>query len=151
MTPQSTAQPYDLERFKTAQASVYDTVLRELAQGRKRSHWMWFVFPQLIGLGRSETARHYALSGLDEARAYLADPVLGGRLRACCALLAGLPGHDAHAIFGAPDDMKLHSCLTLFARAAPPQNAHIFAQCLQKFFAGAPDQATLSLLSTNEE
>ncbi len=151
MTPQATPHPHDLDRFRTAQAPVYDTVLAELAQGRKRSHWMWFIFPQLIGLGRSETARHYALSGLDEARAYLADPVLGGRLRACCALLAGLPGHDPHAIFGSPDDLKFHSCLTLFARAAPPAEAHIFAQCLQKYFAGAPDQATLSLLSTNEE
>ena len=139
------AHPYDLERFRAAQAPVVDTVLRELAQGRKRSHWMWFIFPQLDGLGRSETARYYALSGLDEARAYLADPVLGERLRACCTLLAGLPGHDPHAIFGAPDDMKLHSCLTLFAQAAPGEG--IFTQCLQQYFGGAPDQATLDLLA----
>lgn len=137
--------PYDLERFRTAQAPVYDTVLRELAQGRKRSHWMWFIFPQLAGLGRSETARYYALSGLDEARAYLADPVLGERLLACCAVLAGLPGNDPHAIFGTPDDMKLHSCLTLFARAAP--DVPIFAQCLQQYFAGLPDQATEAILA----
>ncbi|MBA5689297.1 DUF1810 domain-containing protein [Rugamonas apoptosis] len=143
------SQPYALERFKTAQAPVYDTVLRELEQGRKRSHWMWFIFPQLDGLGRSETARYYALSGLGEARAYLADPVLGERLRACCALLASLPGHDPHAIFGAPDDMKFHSSLTLFAQAAP--ELPVFSQCLQKYFAGAPDQATLTLLSTNKE
>lgn len=139
------AQPYDLERFKTAQAPVYEAVLRELEQGRKRSHWMWFIFPQLDGLGRSETARYYALSGLDEARAYLADPVLGERLRACCALLAALPGHDPHAVFGAPDDMKFHSCLTLFAQAAP--EVSIFAQCLHQYFSGLPDQATLAMLA----
>ncbi|HJU99926.1 MAG TPA: DUF1810 domain-containing protein [Burkholderiaceae bacterium] len=138
-------QPYDLERFKTAQAPVYDTVLRELEQGRKRSHWMWFVFPQLDGLGRSETARYYALSGLDAARAYLADPVLGQRLRTCCTVLCGLPGHDPHAIFGTPDDMKLHSCLTLFALAAPEEP--LFTRCLQQYFAGVPDQATLALLA----
>lgn len=137
--------PYDLERFRAAQAPVYDAVLRELAQGRKRSHWMWFIFPQLAGLGRSETARYYALSGLDEARAYLADPVLGERLRACCALLAALPGKDPHAIFGAPDDLKLHSCLTLFAHAAPGES--IFSRCLQQYFAGLPDEATEAILA----
>jgi uncharacterized protein (DUF1810 family) len=136
---------FDLQRFVDAQAPVFDAVLAELAAGRKRSHWMWFVFPQLAGLGRSAMARHYALSGLEEARAYLAHPLLGARLRQCCALLEALPRPDAHAVFGAPDDLKLHSCLTLFARAAPAEP--LFARCLALYFGGREDAATLALLA----
>ncbi len=135
---------FDLDRFVTAQAPVYETVLAELRAGRKRSHWMWFIFPQIDGLGRSATARHYAIASLDEARAYLAHALLGARLRACCALLQALPGNDAHAVFGDPDQLKLRSSLTLFARAAPSDA--VFQGCLDKYFDGAPDAATLALL-----
>ncbi|MBC7453236.1 MAG: DUF1810 domain-containing protein [Massilia sp.] len=136
---------FDLDRFVSPQAPVYDSVLAELRAGRKRTHWMWFIFPQIAGLGRSATARHYAIASLDEARAYLAHPVLGARLRACCALLLALPGGDAHAVFGDPDDVKLRSSLTLFARAAPTDT--VFQDCLAKYFGGQLDAATLELLS----
>ena len=130
--------PFDLERFVTAQAPVWDDVCAELRAGRKTSHWMWFVFPQLATLGRSAMARHYELSGLDEARAYLAHAVLGERLRSCCAMLLGLPARDATAIFGPTDAMKLRSCLTLFAIASPET---VFRECLQAYF-GGPDALT---------
>jgi uncharacterized protein (DUF1810 family) len=135
---------FDLDRFVTAQAPVYETVLAELRAGRKRTHWMWFVFPQMAGLGRSATARHYAIGSLDEARAYLDHPLLGARLRACCALLLALAGDDAHAVFGDPDDVKLRSSLTLFAHAAPAEA--VFQDCLDKYFGGSADTATLELL-----
>ena len=136
---------WDLERFVTAQEPVYETVLAELRDGQKRGHWMWFIFPQLAGLGRSATARHYALSGLAETRAYLDHPLLGERLRECCTLvLAAGPGVSAHDIFGSPDDMKFRSCVTLFAEAAPAE--HLFTACLKRFFGGEPDPETLSLL-----
>jgi uncharacterized protein (DUF1810 family) len=137
--------PYNLDRFVTAQAALYDAVVAELRVGRKRSHWMWFVFPQLAGLGRSATARHYAIGSLDEAAAYLAHPLLGARLRQCCALVAAVDGRSAHQIFGDPDDLKFHSSLTLFARAAPAEP--LFRQCLDKYFDGAPDAGTLDLLA----
>lgn len=137
--------PYNLDRFVTAQAALYDDVVAELRAGRKRSHWMWFVFPQLAGLGRSATARHYAIGSLDEAAAYLAHPLLGARLRECCALAAAIDGRSAHQIFGDPDDLKFHSSLTLFARAAPAEP--LFLRCLDKYFGGAPDAATVSLLA----
>lgn len=137
--------PYNLARFIVAQAPVYDTVLAELGAGRKRSHWMWFVFPQLAGLGHSDMAVRYALSGMDEARAYLADTVLGARLFECCALVAACTGRDIDTLFAPPDDLKFHSCLTLFARAAPQHR--IFDRCLQRYFGGAPDPATLALLA----
>lgn len=136
---------YNLERFVAAQASVYDSVLAELATGRKRTHWMWFVFPQMAGLGRSATARQYAIGSLAEARAYLAHPVLGARLRQCCKLVLELEDLGAHQIFGAPDDMKLHSSLTLFAAAAPGEA--VFDQCLLRYFRGVPDAATLALIN----
>ena len=139
--------PFDLERFVTAQAPVYGTVLEELAAGRKTRHWMWFVFPQLRALGRSATAKFYGIEGLAEARAYAAHPVLGPRLRECGRLvLVALqrPGLDVHRIFGAPDDLKLCSCMTLF-RAAAPEEA-IFAQVLQQGCEGGGDPATLALL-----
>ena len=131
--------PFDLERFVTAQAPVWDQVRAELRAGRKTSHWMWFVFPQLATLGRSSMARHYGLSGMGEARAYLAHPVLGERLRSCCAMLLRLDGHDAEAIFGSVDAMKLRSCLTLFATAS---DEPIFRDCLQAYFGGEGDPLT---------
>lgn len=132
------------QHFIDAQAPVYDTVLAELRGGRKRSHWMWFIFPQLLGLGRSDMARRYALGGLADARSYLAHPVLGARLFECSALVSAIDGRDIVAIFGSPDDLKFHSSMTLFAQARPEQP--IFDACLQKYFAGAPDGATLALL-----
>ena len=134
---------WDLERFVTAQAPVYDEVLAELRAGRKRSHWMWFIFPQLAGLGHSAMAQHYALSGLDEARAYLDHPLLGARLLECSALaLAAGQQASAHTIFGSPDDLKFRSSMTLFSLAAPGEP--VFADCLQRFYGGQPDLATAS-------
>lgn len=136
---------HDLERFVTAQAPVYDTVLAELRAGRKRTHWMWFIFPQLAGLGRSVMAQKYAIASLDEAAAYLAHPVLGARLRECCALVAGHDGVSANQLFGEPDDAKFRSSMTLFARAAPDEP--LFMRCLEKYFGGVKDGTTLALLS----
>jgi len=139
-----TTDPFDLQRFAAAQAPVFETVLRELRNGRKASHWMWFVFPQIAGLGSSPMALRYAIGSLDEARAYLAHPLLGPRLKACVDILLGLEGRSAHAIFGSPDDMKLRSCLTLFAAAAPDEA--LFRKALDRFFDGHPDRATLERL-----
>ena len=135
--------PFDLKRFVPPQDAVMDTVEAELAAGRKRSHWMWFVFPQLAALGLSATAQRYGLGSLAEARAYLAHPVLGPRLRHCCELLQSLPTSDADAIFGYPDEGKLRSSLTLFGLAAPDDD--LFARCLEKFYGGEPDRRTLEL------
>jgi uncharacterized protein (DUF1810 family) len=137
--------PFDLRRFERAQAPVIDAVRAELAAGRKRSHWMWFVFPQLAGLGSSGMAQAYAIGSLAEARAYLAHPVLGTRLRECCGLLLAGTGDDIHAILGSPDDLKFRSCLTLFDAAAPGEA--VFRECLARFYAGRPDARTLSLLT----
>ena len=134
----------DLSRFIEAQTSVYNTALAELNRGQKTSHWMWFVFPQIAGLGHSPTARFYALADLDEARAYLAHPVLGPRLVDAVEAILALPGRDANAVFGSPDDLKLRSCLTLF-RAADPEEP-TFQQALDKYFAGQPDLMTLDRL-----
>ena len=141
MTPMN-ADPYDLERFVAAQddAGTYDQALAELRRGRKRSHWMWFVFPQIAGLGHSHVSRMYAISGLDEARAYLAHPVLGPRLAECAGIVAGLSGRTAEQIFGGIDAIKLRSSMTLFWRAAPDQP--VFRQVLDQYFAGEPDPAT---------
>ncbi|ADG11893.1 DUF1810 domain-containing protein [Caulobacter segnis] len=135
----------DLSRFVEAQATTYQTALAELRRGRKESHWMWFVFPQIQGLGSSPTARFYAIADLAEARAYLEHPVLGPRLLEVVAAINALPGADAHAVFGAPDDLKLRSSLTLFQAAAPDEPA--FGQALDKFFGGAPDPRTLEQLA----
>lgn len=135
---------FNLQRFVDAQAGVYQDVLAELRSGAKRSHWMWFIFPQLAGLGRSSMAQHYAIASLAEARAYLAHPLLGGRLRECTDILLGLQGVSAHQVFGSPDDMKLHSSLTLFAQAAPQEPR--FTQCLARYYGGVADAATLGLL-----
>ena len=135
---------YQLERFIQAQEGVYATVLEELGRGRKRSHWIWFIFPQIAGLGRSSTAQLYAIATLDEARAYLAHPLLGSRLRACCALMLALPPQPIDAILGAPDDLKFRSSMTLFSCADPDQP--LFAACLARYFDGVPDAATLALV-----
>jgi len=138
---------YDLERFVRAQdaSGTYDGALAELRGGRKTGHWMWFVFPQLAGLGRSETSRRYALSSLEEARAYLAHPVLGPRLQACARALLGLDGRTATEILGPVDALKLRSSLTLFARAAPADP--VFGEVLARYFDGRPDAATDALLA----
>src|SRR4029078_6746160 len=136
---------YALERFVEAQQPVYDAVLGELRSGRKRSHWIWFVFPQLRDLGRSPTAQHYGISSLDEARAYLAHDVLGPRLRECTRLVAAIDGRTAEGIFGWPDDMKLRSSMTLFARAA--EDDADFVDVLTKFYGGEEDPATLTRLT----
>lgn len=138
------ADPYRLQRFLEAQQSVYDTVTAELRSGRKRSHWMWFIFPQIAGLGHSPMARTYAISSLDEAKAYLAHPILGHRLRECADLAAGIEGRTVEDIFGYPDDLKFRSSMTLFSHATP-DNA-VFLACLQKYFNGKPDAATLARL-----
>ena len=136
---------FHLQRFIDAQQPVYAAVLSELRAGRKRSHWMWFIFPQLAGLGHSVTSRTFAVSSFSEAVAYLAHPTLGPRLRECAALVAGIEGRSIAEIFGYPDDLKFHSSMTLFAQAAPQEP--VFATCLQKYFGGRPDPQTLALLS----
>ncbi len=136
--------PYRLSRFVEAQAGTYDHALAELRAGRKTGHWMWFVFPQVAGLGRSPTAQHYAISGLDEARAYLAHPVLGPRLEACAQALLDLPGDDAVAVLGSIDAVKLRSSMTLFARADPGRPA--FRAVLAKYFRAEEDEATTARL-----
>ena len=125
-----------------AQAPVIDAVMAELTAGRKRSHWMWFVFPQLAGLGHSGMAQRYAIGSMKEARAYLAHPVLSPRLVGCTGLVNAVVGQSAHGIFGSPDDMKFHSCVTLFARAGTGP----FQAALERFFDGQPDPATTRLL-----
>lgn len=134
---------YRLERFIDAQEPVYPQVLAELRRGEKRSHWMWFIFPQYAGLGRSETAQYYAIQSLDEARAYLAHPLLGTRLRECVAILLELQERTAEEIFGYPDVLKLHSSLTLFELASDDD---LFIRVLDKYYGGERDPATLRLL-----
>ena len=118
-------------------------VLLELQRGHKRTHWMWFVFPQHVALGMSATAKHFGIHSPEEARAYLHHPVLGPRLRVCCETLMKIEGRSAHEIFGSPDDMKLRSCLTLFDLAAPEEA--VFAQCLARYYGGVRDERTLRL------
>jgi uncharacterized protein (DUF1810 family) len=130
----------DLDRFLAEQARTYDGVLDELRRGQKTGHWIWFIFPQIAGLGRSAMSQRFAMSSLDEARAYLAHPVLGARLRECAGILLGLDGLTAEAIFGSTDAMKLRSCVTLFHRAAPDEP--VFAQILDRYFDGFPDALT---------
>jgi uncharacterized protein (DUF1810 family) len=136
---------HDLDRFVAAQNAVWPAVLGELAAGTKRSHWMWFVFPQIAGLGHSATSRHYALASVAEAQAYLGDARLGARLRECTDLVLAVCGRSAHTIFGSPDDLKFRSSMTLFAQAAPGERR--FAEAIERFFAGQPDAATLRLLA----
>jgi uncharacterized protein (DUF1810 family) len=137
--------PFDLQRFVDAQERVYDTVLDELRNGRKRGHWIWFVFPQLRGLGRSPTAAHYGIASLDEARAYLAHGTLGPRLRQCARLVAQTDGRSADDIFGWPDNLKVRSSMTLFARAT--DDSADFRAVLDKFYDGEEDRLTVDQLA----
>jgi uncharacterized protein (DUF1810 family) len=143
---------YDLQRFVEAQADVYEQACAELRAGRKRSHWMWFVFPQIRGLGSSEMAVRYAISSLEEARAYLDHAVLGARLRECAGIVCELKGKSASEIFGYPDDLKFHSSMTLFAEAAAlfaeAAGGGVFREALEKYFGGAMDSGTLERLRT---
>jgi len=139
------ADPFDLQRFVDAQDGVYGTVLDELRNGSKRSHWIWFVFPQLRGLGRSPTAVRFGISSIDEARAYLEHDVLGPRLRECARLVALIDGRSADEIFGWPDNLKVRSSMTLFAMAT--DNNAEFRAVLGKFYNGEDDPATVELLS----
>lgn len=135
---------YDLERFVRAQAGVYDSALAELRAGEKRSHWMWFVFPQIKGLGMSEMSVRFAIYSLDEAKAYLAHPVLGARLIECVEAVLAVRGKTADEIFGYPDDLKFRSSLTLFAKASG--DGSVFERALDQYFDGAMDDATLRQL-----
>jgi uncharacterized protein (DUF1810 family) len=141
--------PYDLERFVDAQKGVYEHALAEIRAGAKRSHWMWFIFPQLEGLGFSPTSRKYAIHDPEEARAYLAHPVLGPRLTECVEATLALPGNSAATVFGSPDDWKLRSSATLFALVSPPRS--VFHRLLDKYFAGRQDPKTLQLLGLSSE
>ena len=133
---------FDLDRFIEAQAPVIEQVCRELEAGSKRTHWMWFIFPQLRGLGRSPVAQHFGLAGQDEARAYLAHRLLGPRLVECTALVNQVEGKTVDEVFGSPDKMKFRSCMTLFASLQP----QLFEDALRKYYDGKPDPVTLELL-----
>jgi uncharacterized protein (DUF1810 family) len=135
---------FDLERFVEAQATAYARALAELKAGRKESHWMWFVLPQIAGLSSSATGVRYSIGSLEEAVAYLEHPLLGARLRECVDTVVALEGRTARQVFG-PDDVKLRSCLTLFHRAAPEESR--FSKALERYFAGEQDTATLQLLA----
>ena len=137
--------PHDLSRFVDAQEAIYDGVVEELRSGRKTGHWIWFIFPQVVGLGRSELSRFYGIASLDEARAYLAHPVLGARLHECVANLLAVHGRTAEEILGPLDAMKVRSSMTLFLRAAPDDPA--FAGVLERFYEGRADAATDALLA----
>jgi uncharacterized protein (DUF1810 family) len=139
------SDPYRLQRFVDAQATCFAQVRLELAAGKKRSHWMWFIFPQLQGLGSSPMAQRYAISGIVEAKAYLAHPVLGDRLRDCTALVTTVFGRSIEDIFGYPDNLKFHSSVTLFAEASHPED-ELFKEALAKYFNGVPDKATMERL-----
>ena len=139
---------YNLHRFLGAQERVYDKVLQELRAGRKTSHWMWFIFPQIAGLGHSAMAQQFAIGSLDEAKAYLQHSVLGPRLRACTQLVLDVNGRSAEEIFGYPDNLKFRSCMTLFLAAAT-DNA-IFNDALLKYFDGQPDTLTLDILAQQQ-
>ena len=136
--------PYDLQRFVDAQNRVYDVVRAELERGRKQSHWMWFIFPQIAGLGRSAMSMRYAISSLEEAKAYLNHPILGPRLRECTRLVTLVQGRSMYEILGSPDDVKFHSCLTLFANAAPEDP--VFRDALERYFSGEDDSLTVAKL-----
>jgi uncharacterized protein (DUF1810 family) len=142
--PGTTPDPHDLARFVQAQEGDYERALSEIRSGRKRSHWMWYIFPQYDGLGFSPTSRRYAIKSLAEARAYLGHPVLGPRLVECAEAALGVEGRSAYEVFGSPDDMKLRSCATLFARVSPAGS--VFQRLLDKYFQGQPDARTLRLL-----
>ena len=136
--------PYNLKRFMEAQNPIYDRVCAELRAGQKTGHWMWFIFPQLRGLGHSPMANEYGISSREEAAAYLRHPILGDRLRECTRLVNFVEGRSVSAIFGYPDDLKFWSSMTLFANVAPQEQ--IFKHALEKYFDGEPDRLTLQLL-----
>ena len=136
--------PFDLSRFTKAQERIYDSVLMELRSGQKRTHWMWFIFPQIDGLAHSATSRHYAIKSIEEARQYLNHPVLGTRLLECAETVLAIEGRSISEIFGYPDDLKLKSSMTLFARVADPSS--VFVRILDKYFYGERDVRTLHLL-----
>ena len=136
---------YNLDRFITAQAPVYDTVLAELRAGRRSSHWIWFIFPQIAGLGHSNMAQQFAIASLEEAKAYLQHPVLGQRLRECTHLVLNVEGRRADEIFPYPDNLKFRSCMTLFMSAATDNT--LFKNALLKYFDGQPDQLTMNVLA----
>jgi uncharacterized protein (DUF1810 family) len=138
--------PNRFDHFIAAQDPVYPGVLQQLRAGRKQGHWMWFIFPQLAELGRSTTAKAFGIADLEEARAYAAHPLLGGRLLQCVELASAIEGRSALEVFGSPDDLKLRSCLTLFLAATGEQ---LFQEGLERFYAGAPDPFTLELLNTH--
>ncbi len=138
------SDPYNLQRFLEAQAMNYDDALGELKAGEKRSHWMWYVFPQYKGLGMSRMSQQYAIRSLDEARAYLEHPTLGDRLLECSETVLSIDDYSAFDILGSPDDMKLRSCATLFAVVSPPDS--LFMQILDRFYQGEKDRQTLDLL-----
>ncbi len=137
--------PFDLGRFVSAQDGVYAAVLEELRGGQKRTHWMWFIFPQLRGLSRSSMGQKYALASREEAQAYAAHPVLGSRLRECTQLVLEIEGRGIEAVFGPPDDLKFRSCMTLFLHATDDHG--LFEAALGKYFDGMPDTRTLELLA----
>ena len=136
---------YNLQRFIEAQNPVYQRVLSELREGRKRTHWMWFIFPQIRGLGQSEISQRFSIGSLYEAEAYFQHPILGSRLKECTELVNAVQGRSIEDIFGYPDHLKFRSSMTLFAHAAPGEK--IFNEAIDKYFAGAPDEFTLSRLA----
>jgi uncharacterized protein (DUF1810 family) len=138
---------FDLDRFVQAQETIYPQVLRELRQGAKQSHWMWFIFPQIEGLGHSSTARRYAISGRAEAEAYLAHALLGSRLEDCTRAMLQHSDRSAHVILGSPDDLKFWSSMTLFSEVADRKKGSVFHQALLQFYDGQPDEATLARLN----
>ena len=139
-----TADPYDLNRFVEAQKQSYDRALAEIRDGQKQTHWMWYIFPQMEGLGASSMAQRYSISSLAEAEAYLEHPLLGARLRECAEAVLGVEGRSARAVFGSPDDLKLRSSATLFALVSPAGS--VFHRLLDTYFEGEPDRQTLRLL-----
>jgi uncharacterized protein (DUF1810 family) len=141
-----TNDPYDLGRFLRAQEADYQQALLEIRSGRKRTHWMWYIFPQIDGLAFSSTSKHYSIKSVEEARAYLDHPVLGLRLVECAEAVVGLEGRSATEIFGSPDDLKLRSCATLFACVSPAGS--VFDRLLGKYYGGGRDEKTLRLLGT---
>ena len=143
------ADPYDLQRFVRAQEHDYEEALSEIRSGRKRSHWMWYIFPQFDGLGVSPTSKRYAVKSVVEARAFLAHPLLGRRLRECAAAAVRIEGLSAADIFGSPDDMKLRSCATLFASVSPAGS--VFHRIIDKYFHGEPDADTVRLMHEAHE
>lgn len=142
----TTPDPFDLNRFVDAQRHDYARALEEIRAGRKRSHWMWYIFPQYKGLGFSSTSQHYAIKSLEEAKAYLAHSILGRRLEEISEALLKIENRSTHEIFGSPDDLKLHSCATLFAHISPPDS--IFHRLLKKYYGGVADSQTVQLLRT---